>query len=188
MYKNIFKRIFDFIGAFVLLLFCVIPFCIISILVKKDSRGPIFYRQKRIGKNGSIFKIYKFRTMVANADQIGAYSTSVNDSRITPFGAFLRKTSLDELPQIFNILRGEMSFIGPRPDVPQQKERYTEEEFKERHKVLPGITGLAQSLNRHNSTIQEKISKDIFYANNLSLFLDIKIIFFTLKTIFQGSY
>ena len=118
MYKNIFKRIIDFITAGILLIILAIPFLILAIIIKLDSEGNVFYRQTRIGKNGKPFKIFKFRTMVSNADQIGGYSTSKNDSRITKIGAFLRKTSLDELPQILNILLGDMSLIGPRPDVP----------------------------------------------------------------------
>ncbi len=188
MYGNIIKKIIDVIGAFILLVFCAIPFFIIAIRIKKDSKGTIFYRQYRIGKDGKLFRIFKFRTMVANADQIGSFSTSVNDKRITPFGAFLRKTSLDELPQIINILMGQMSFIGPRPDVPQQKKLYTEKEFQNRHKVLPGITGLAQCFNRHESTEQQRKKSDIFYVNNVSLWLDIKIAFMTIKTLLKGSY
>ncbi len=184
----IIKRFFDIIGALFLGILCCLPFIIIAILIKVDSSGSIFYRQERIGKNGKIFRIFKFRTMVSNADKMGSFSTAINDSRITKFGGFLRKTSLDELPQIINVIKGDMSFIGPRPDVPQQKELYSKQEFMERHKVRPGITGIAQCLNRHNATVEERKNSDIYYANNVSLKLDIKICFMTIKTLFKGSY
>ena len=157
-------------------------------MIKLDSEGNVFYRQTRIGKNGKPFKIFKFRTMVSNADQIGGYSTSKNDSRITKIGAFLRKTSLDELPQILNILLGDMSLIGPRPDVPAQKENYTEKEFINRHQVLPGITGLAQCRNRHNLTNSGRKKYDIFYNKKISFALDMKIVLWTLKVLKKGSY
>lgn len=187
MYKLL-KRIIDFIAALILLIILILPFMIIAIFIKTDSKGPVFYRQNRIGKNCNIFKIFKFRTMVSNADQIGGYSTSMNDSRITKVGAFLRKTSLDELPQILNILLGDMSLIGPRPDVPAQKVNYSEEEWINRHSVLPGITGLAQSRNRHNVTNSGRKKYDIFYNKKISLCLDLKIILWTLKVLKKGSY
>jgi lipopolysaccharide/colanic/teichoic acid biosynthesis glycosyltransferase len=188
MYKNIFKRLIDFISALILLVILIIPFMIIALFIKLDSKGDIFYRQVRIGKNGEPFKIFKFRTMVSNADQIGGYSTSKNDSRITKIGSFLRKTSLDELPQIINILLGDMSLIGPRPDVPAQKDNYTEVEFIQRHQVLPGITGLAQCRNRHNLTNSGRKKYDIFYNKKICFLLDIKIILWTLKVLKKGSY
>lgn len=188
MYSLLIKRIIDVVFSVVLLIVLSIPFFIIAILIKVDSKGVVFYRQKRVGKNGKLFEIYKFRTMVADADKIGSFSTSKNDSRITKVGAFLRKTSLDELPQVINVILGEMSFIGPRPDVPQQKELYSEEEFTQRHQVLPGITGLAQCVNRHTATLEERKQSDIYYANNVSLALDMKIILLTVKTVLKGSY
>ena len=188
MYENIFKRFIDTISALVLLVICFIPFILIALLIKIDSKGDIFYRQIRVGKNGKPFKIFKFRTMVSNADQIGSYSTSKNDNRITKIGSFLRKTSLDELPQILNILLGDMSLIGPRPDVPAQKENYTETEYIQRHKVLPGITGLAQCRNRHNLTNSGRKKYDIFYNKKISFVLDMKIVLWTLKVLKKGSY
>ncbi|MGY0400089.1 MAG: sugar transferase [Ostreibacterium sp.] len=188
MYRLFVKRIIDFVFAFILLIVLLFPFLIIALVIIMDSRGGVFFCQQRIGKHGKLFKIYKFRTMVVNADKMGAFSTVKNDSRITNVGHFLRKTSLDELPQIINVLLGEMSFIGPRPDVLQQKKLYTGFEFTERHKVLPGITGLAQCLNRHKATLEERKQSDIFYANNVSFFLDVKIGLLTVKTILKGSY
>lgn len=187
MYKFV-KRAIDFISALILLIIVAIPFVVISIFIKLDSSGPIFYRQNRIGKNCKVFKIFKFRTMVSNADKIGGYSTSKNDSRITKTGAFLRKTSLDELPQILNILLGNMSLIGPRPDVPAQEVNYSNKEWINRHNVLPGITGLAQSRNRHNTTINSRKKYDIFYNKKISLILDLKIILWTVNVLKKGSY
>ncbi|CAM1341424.1 sugar transferase [Tenacibaculum amylolyticum] len=188
MYKLVFKRFLDLISALFIGFIFFIPMVIIGILIRIDSKGSIFYRQNRIGKGGKVFKIFKFRTMVSNADQIGGYSTKKNDNRITKVGAFLRKTSLDEIPQVFNIFLGDMSLIGPRPDVPAQKSNYTEEEFKKRHNVLPGISGLAQSRNRHNLNNKSRKKYDIFYNEKVSFFLDIKIIFWTIKTLLKGSY
>lgn len=188
MYSILIKRNLDLLSSILLLFLLFIPGVVIAILIKVDSSGSVFYRQQRIGRNGRLFSIYKFRTMVANAEKIGSFSTAVNDSRITKVGAFLRKTSLDELPQIINIIFGEMSFIGPRPDVPQQRDLYSKFEFAQRHQVLPGITGLAQCLNRHNATLQERKQSDIFYANNVSFALDVKILVLTIKTVLKGSY
>ncbi len=188
MYKLFFKRLIDFIASFILFVFLLIPFFIIAILIKLDSKGNIFYRQVRIGQNCKEFKIFKFRTMVSDADQIGGYSTLKNDNRITKIGQFLRKTSLDELPQVINVILGDMSLIGPRPDVPAQKINYTENEWIKRHYVRPGITGLAQCRNRHNITNSGRKKYDIFYNRKVNLILDIKIVFWTLKVLKKGSY
>lgn len=188
MYKLFFKRLMDFIASLILFIFLVIPFIIIAILIKLDSKGSVFYRQNRIGQNCKEFKIFKFRTMVSNADQIGGYSTSKNDSRITKIGQFLRKTSLDELPQVINVILGDMSLLGPRPDVPAQKINYTEDEWIKRHIVKPGISGLSQCRNRHNITNSARKKYDLFYNRNVNIILDIKIIFWTLKVLKKGSY
>lgn len=188
MYKKVIKRALDVSFSLCLLMLLLLPFAIIAIIIKIDSRGVVFYRQQRIGKNGKLFGIYKFRTMVADAEKIGSFSTAFNDNRITKVGALLRRTSLDELPQVINIICGQMSFIGPRPDVPQQKSLYSESEFIERHQVLPGITGLAQCTNRHNATLEKRKQFDIYYANNLSFFLDVKICLLTMRTVLKGSY
>jgi len=188
MYKLFFKRLIDFIASFILFILLLMPFIIIAILIKLDSKGSVFYRQVRIGQNSKEFKIFKFRTMVSNADQIGGYSTSKNDNRITKIGQFLRKTSLDELPQVINVILGDMSLIGPRPDVPAQKINYIEKEWIKRHYVRPGITGLAQCRNRHNITNSARKKYDIFYNRKVNLILDIKIVFWTLKVLKKGSY
>ena len=188
MYQHFFKRLIDFAAALVLLSILILPAIIIAILIKLDSEGSVFYRQTRIGKRTKEFKIFKFRTMVSGSGKLGGYRTNAQDSRITKAGSFLRKTSLDELPQILNILLGEMSLIGPRPDVPQQKKNYTEEEFIKRHRVLPGITGLAQCRNRHGTTNESRKKYDIFYTNKISFILDMKIVLWTLITLKKGSY
>ncbi|WP_347174840.1 sugar transferase [Polaribacter uvawellassae] len=188
IYQLFFKRVFDFLIAFILLVFLFLPFLIIALFIKRDSKGTVFYKQQRIGLNGKEFSIYKFRTMVSNADKIGGYSTGINDSRITGVGNFLRKTSLDELPQLINVLRGEMSFIGPRPDVLQQKKDYSINEFKKRHSVLPGITGLAQCRNRHNASVKSRKMYDLFYSEKISLKLDLLIVFWTIRVLKKGSY
>lgn len=188
MYKLFFKRVIDFTASFTLFIFLLIPFLIIAVLIKLDSKGSVFYRQNRIGQDCKEFKIFKFRTMVSNADKIGGYSTSKNDSRITKIGQFLRKTSLDELPQVINVILGDMSLIGPRPDVPAQKINYTETEWIKRHIVKPGISGLAQCRNRHNITNSGRKKYDLFYNKKVRFILDVKIVFWTLKVLKKGSY
>ncbi|MDX9902146.1 MAG: sugar transferase [Aliarcobacter sp.] len=188
MYKLFFKRLIDFVVSFTLFIFLLIPFVIIAILIKLDSKGSVFYRQVRIGQDCKEFEIFKFRTMVSNADQIGGYSTSKNDSRITKMGQFLRRTSLDELPQVVNVILGDMSLLGPRPDVLAQKINYTEKEWIKRHIVKPGISGLAQCRNRHNITNSARKKYDLFYNRKVNFILDMKIIFWTLKVLKKGSY
>ncbi|RBQ26036.1 sugar transferase [Arcobacter sp. CECT 9188] len=188
MYRLFFKRIIDFIASLILLVLLLIPFIIIAIFIKKDSKGNVFYRQTRVGQKCKEFRIFKFRTMVSNADKIGSYSTSENDNRITKIGQFLRKTSLDELPQIINVILGDMSLIGPRPDVPAQKINYTEDEWLKRHKVKPGISGLAQCRNRHHVTNNGRKKYDLFYNKKINFMLDLRIVFWTLKVLKKGSY
>ena len=188
MYKLFLKRIIDAVGALIILVIFILPIIVISFLIKIDSKGPILYKQRRVGKETKEFIIFKFRTMVFNADKIGGFSTFKHDARITRVGAFLRKWSLDEIPQFVNVLLGDMSLIGPRPDVPKQKDNYSDKEYIDRHSVLPGITGLAQCRNRHNLTNRGRKKYDIFYNNKLSFMLDIKIIFWTFKVLIKGSY
>ena len=138
--------------------------------------------------NGRIFRIFKFRSMVKNADSIGSFQTLDHDSRITRVGIFLRKNSLDELPQLINVLIGDMSIVGPRPDVPQQRELYTDKEWKKRTSVRPGITGLAQAKLRSAATPDQRKMLDLEYVDNLSVMQDFKIILLTiLQVIFKGG-
>jgi len=173
------KKIFDYTLALISLIVLAPLFLLIAILIKKDSKGPVFFKQKRVGLNQKIFEIYKFRTMVDGAINIGkGLKIEKNDTRITKLGKFLRKTSLDELPQFINILRGEMSFVGPRPPVPYHPYKigeYSREKAK-RFGVKPGITGLAQVTGRNNLSWDERIVYDVEYVKKQSFLFDIKIL------------
>jgi lipopolysaccharide/colanic/teichoic acid biosynthesis glycosyltransferase len=165
-------------------------------MIKLDSDGPVFYRGLRMGRYGKPFRIYKFRSMVPDAEKLGGPSTSSDDPRLTHFGAFLKKHNLDEAPQVINILKGEMSFVGPRPEVPQEIETYKEEEKRIILSVRPGMTDLASLANPHEGEVlkgsldshqlyrekikPEKIRLGIEYVKSWSLLLDIKIIIKTL--------
>lgn len=183
------KRFLDILISFTLIILLFPIMLIIAILIRLDSQGAILFKQQRVGKDGVLFSIYKFRTMVVNAEQIGEYFTSRDDVRVTRFGRFLRKTSLDELPQLFNVLKGHMSLVGPRPDLLIQKKNYNETEWAKRNSVRPGITGLAQSTVRSETTLVERKSLDLQYVDEQSLLLDFKIILMTARQIiFRGSY
>ena len=156
---------------------------IVSLAIKIDSKGPVIFKQERIGKDGKAFKIYKFRSMVVGAEKMGTgvYSKK-GDNRVTRVGKFIRMTSIDELPQLVNILKGEMSFIGPRPVLtyhPWKYEEYTPEQLK-RFEVRPGVTGLAQIHGRKQVEWEKRIKYDVEYVEKLSLWLDIKIFFITI--------
>ena len=145
------KRVFDIVLSG-LILFLILPlFPILAFLIKRGSEGPVFYIQTRIGRGGDEFYMLKFRSMRSDADQIGGHSTMRDDPRITKIGKFIRRTSLDELPQVFNVLKGDMSLVGPRPAVPAQRQNYSQNEWQKRHSVRPGITGLAQATVRLNA-------------------------------------
>ena len=184
------KRCIDFFCALAGLAILSPFFGLIAVLIKLDSRGPVFFRYKRVGKDGKEFVSYKFRSMVENAAQIGlGIEIMENDPRITASGAFLRAWSLDELPQLFNVFRGEMSLVGPRPALPHQVEKYSEFERK-RLEVRPGITGWAQINGRNLLSWKERIKLDVWYVENRSLWLDLKILFVTPKTVLskEGLY
>ena len=180
------KRVFDIIFSLVIIIVFSIPYLIIAALIKITSKGPVFFKQERITENGKKFIMYKFRTMVPDAEEgTGPVWTKKNDARITPLGNLLRKTSLDEMPQFFNVLRGDMSVVGPRPERPYFVERFKSEvpKYDYRHKVKCGITGWSQvNKLRGNVSIEERTKADIYYIENWSFFLDIKII---LRTIFE---
>lgn len=181
----IIKRIFDVVLSIMSLVVLFPLFLLIGILIKIDSKGEIFFRQKRLGKNGNPFIIFKFRTMVKNASKKGTgYKVVKNDPRITRVGKVLRKFSLDELPQLINVLRGEMSLIGPRPALVRDLARYDERQ-KRRLTMKPGITGLAQINGRATIRWPERIEYDLEYIDNFSIWLDIKIFFKTLIYIFK---
>ena len=173
---------------FLLILF---PFLIlISIVIKMDSRGPVFFKQKRIGYGGRHFNIYKFRTMIVGAENIGSGLDSYHDDqRVTKFGGFLRNSSLDEIPQLFNILIGDMNFIGPRPPTTYHPYIYSKYPInqKERFKVKPGITGWAQVNGRNELSWDQKIDLDIYYVTNKSFLLDIKILYLTIIKVLKNE-
>lgn len=177
------KRIFDAIVAF-LLLFLVQPlFLLLAILIKIDSPGPIFFVQVRVGRGCDTFGMFKFRSMVVNSETIGGYSTSRDDPRVTRIGRLIRKTSLDELPQLINVLLGDMSLVGPRPDVPAQRNCYTEKDWLTRHMVRPGITGLAQAKVRSKAIPGERTALDLEYVAKASFWLDLRILAMTLRQV-----
>ncbi len=181
------KRAFDIVVALVLLLLLIaIPVLIvIPILIRLTSKGPAVFAQERVGKDGKVFKIYKFRTMLIPEESFDKDGNPLTPKqRITKVGAFLRKTSLDELMQLFNILNGTMSIVGPRPTLPYQVERYNETQ-KRRHEMRPGITGWAQVNGRNDLTWTEKIEYDVEYIDKFSLWMDIKVLFKTVGVVFK---
>ena len=195
MLKRLFDLFFSLIGAVILLPL----FIIIAIWIKLDSPGSIFFQQVRVGRFGREFKIYKFRTMIQEAEKIGKQITVANDKRITRSGRFIRKYKLDELPQLFNVIKGEMSLVGPRPEVPKYVALYTAEQRRVLE-VLPGITDLA-SIKFHNESellndmnnsenfyiheiMPRKLELNMQYINRFSLFLNLAIVLKTLKRVF----
>lgn len=176
---RVLKRFFDMVGALLLLLLLSPLLLPVALLIRLGSKGPALFKQSRLGYRGRVFSIYKFRTMVDGAEGLGSgVFTSRNDPRITRVGHLLRRTSLDELPQLLNIVRGEMSFIGPRPPVPYHPYPYDaySAEQKLRFSVRPGITGYAQVAGRNQLTWDERIRYDVMYVKNWSLSLDTEIL------------
>lgn len=176
------KRLIDIVISAFACFVLAIPMVVVAILVKLDSPGPVFYKQERLGRNGKPFMLVKFRSMNANAEVKGAQWATDNDPRVTRFGNFMRKTRLDEIPQFFTVLMGDMSLIGPRPE---RKVFYDAFEpyvvgFKQRLAVKPGISGLAQVSGGYDLRPEDKIIKDVEYIKNQSLWLDAKIILYTL--------
>ena len=186
MYRHFFKRFFDIIFAILALILTSPILLITAIAIKAESKGPVIFVQKRVGKNGKVYDMYKFRSMCVGAEQQeGGVFCTKGDARVTKVGAFIRATSIDELPQAVNILKGEMSIIGPRPVLtyyPKNWEDYTEEELK-RFDVLPGITGWAAVHGRKTNTVEARFAYDNYYVENLSMWLDIKIFFMTIKSV-----
>jgi lipopolysaccharide/colanic/teichoic acid biosynthesis glycosyltransferase len=182
------KRLVDIVLSLMALLILMPLLLITAALIRLQDAGPSLFGQQRVGKDGRIFRMWKFRSMVINAESLGGFSTADRDPRITPIGRFVRRTSLDELPQLLNVLVGDMSIVGPRPDVPAQRGLYTEDEWMLRHRVRPGITGLAQSTMRSEATTEQRKAMDLEYAKNVSLALDVRIILMTIKqVIFKGG-
>lgn len=178
------KRIFDFSSSLVAIVLLSPLMIGVAAAIYFSDFGPVLFKQKRIGRGGDEFFIYKFRSMVIDADKLGGYSTADGDPRITRVGRFIRRTSLDELPQLLNVLSGSMSVVGPRPDVPAQRSLYTDAEWSLRLSVRPGITGLAQATLRSAATESQRKELDLQYARQVSLLKDIQIILLTFKQVF----
>lgn len=177
IYKQFIKRPLDVIVALILMILTFPLFVLVWILIKIFMGSPVMLPQKRAGLHGKIFTLYKFRTMSFEKDSSGKLLP--DEMRITKLGAFLRKTSLDEIPQFYNVLKGDMSFIGPRPFMECEIKALSKKSFR-RHNVLPGLSGLAQISGRNEITVEEKISKDLEYVDNISFLLDAKIFIITL--------
>ena len=162
-------------------------FLVIALPIKLYDGGPVFYKQERLTQDGQTFMIYKFRSMRVDSEKDGARLAMKNDNRITPIGNILRKLHLDELPQIINIFKGEMSVVGPRPERKEIADQYAKEieEFPFRLKVKAGLTGYAQVYGKYNTTPYDKLKLDLYYIQNYSFFLDIKLILLTVKILFQ---
>jgi lipopolysaccharide/colanic/teichoic acid biosynthesis glycosyltransferase len=187
------KRLLDILISLLVILILLPVFAVIITAIKLSSRGPAIFRQARAGKNGKPFTFYKFRTMKTDVDPFGASPKSDRDLRLTKVGIFLREYSLDELPQLFNVLKGDMSLVGPRPLYIQQIAEWSNEQ-KKRLFVKPGLTGLAQISGRGELTKEEKLVLDVEYVQKASLLLDFKIIFLTIwqvltsKSIYEKRY
>lgn len=180
------KRVFDLTLVIPMLIMLVPVMAAVAVAIKLLSPGPVLFTQKRVGLNGKEFVLYKFRTMVVDAEKrTGPVLATVNDPRITPIGEFLRATRLDELPQLINVVRGEMSLVGPRPERPYFVERFCRElgDYDLRHLVPPGITGLAQVMGRYHTTVQDKLRFDLYYIRHYSIGLDLMILLLTLQAV-----
>lgn len=187
MYRHFFKRLFDFLVALVALPFvllvivCVVPFIYLT------DRGPVFYNAKRVGRNGRPFKMFKLRSMYVNSPDLrnvdGSTFNSNNDPRVTPIGRFLRKTSVDEIPQLLNVLIGDMSLVGPRPILTSIQAEEYDDVLKKRSQVRPGITGYAQAYFRNSILQQEKFKLDCYYVDHLSFLFDLRILFRTFVSV-----
>lgn len=184
MYKNCIKRLLDILISLVILILFSWLYLILFILVRTKLGSPVIFKQPRPGKNEKVFNLYKFRTMTDERDENGELLP--DEVRLTAFGKKLRSTSLDELPEFFNILKGDMSFIGPRPLLVKYLPLYNEEQHH-RHDVRPGLTGWAQVNGRNLLSWEDKFEKDVYYVNNLSFRLDLKILFKTVAVVFDRS-
>lgn len=188
------KRMLDLLGSFIGLIILCPLFAVIGLLIKIEApQGSVFFRQVRVGQNGKEFHMYKFRSMVANAEDLleqlidqnevnGNMFKMKNDPRITRIGKFIRKTSLDELPQLWNVFRGEMSLVGPRPALPREVKNYTSYD-RQRLQMIPGCTGLWQVSGRNSVGFEKMVELDLTYARERSMMVDIKIIFRTFKVL-----
>ena len=180
MYQHFFKRVFDIVGALMILPFVILVVIVLGPIIYFSDKGPIFYNASRVGKDFKEFKMYKLRSMKVNAPDIrnadGSTYNSDNDPRVTRIGHFMRQSSLDEFPQFLNVLRGDMSFIGPRPGTPEIFKEEITAIMRKHFTVKPGITGYTQAILRNSATKEQRYENDAFYVDHLSFILDIKII------------
>ena len=181
------KRLFDILVSLSALVMLSPIILVVAMLVKAEGPGSVLFTQQRVGRNGELFSIYKFRSMVTDAAEKGPYFTQGNDPRITQVGAMLRRTSLDELPQLLNVLLGQMSLVGPRPNVPAQRQEYNQAQWDKRNSVRPGITGLAQAVKRSSATPEERTSLDLEYVDKTSLTFDMYVLLLTVKQVVLGK-
>lgn len=193
MYPKFFKRLIDIAISIIAFPIFILIFIILAPIIHFTDGGPVFYKGKRLGKEGKIFEMYKFRSMYVNSPDIrnkdGTTFSGEHDQRVTKIGRFIRKTSLDETAQILNILKGDMALIGPRPDLVDALEIYSEEE-KKKLKCRPGITGYSQAYYRNEIDLHERFKMDVYYAENISFLLDVKIFIRTIITVLshKGIY
>ena len=184
------KRLFDIVSSALVLVILSPIFAVIAYLIHHEDGGPVFFRQERVTQNGRRFMILKFRSMIVDAEKDGRpHPAGEDDPRITKIGKFIRKTRIDEFPQLVNIIKGDMSVVGPRPERWEHVEKYTEDipEFKLRLKAKAGLTGLAQVYGKYNTSALDKLKMDLMYIENFSLFMDVQILFETLGVLFQGE-
>jgi lipopolysaccharide/colanic/teichoic acid biosynthesis glycosyltransferase len=182
VYHNFFKRIFDLVLAIIALPFWLVILVIVGPIIFFQDKGSLFYNAPRLGKDGKIFKMYKFRSMKMNAPDLrnedGSTFNAEDDPRLTKIGKFIRKTSLDETPQLINIIKGDMSIIGPRPDLPEHMALYEGNEAR-KLEIRPGVTGYNQAYFRNTIPWKERIKNDIYYIDHLTMWMDIKVFFKT---------
>lgn len=189
MYQHFFKRLFDIIGSLIILPFVLLEIIILAPIIWLTDKGPVFYNANRAGKNYKPFKMFKLRSMYVNSPDLknadGSTYNSDDDPRVTPIGRIMRKTSLDEFPQFLNILLGDMSFVGPRPKLYKEGrlDHEKDENIIKSFKVKPGVTGYAQAYFRNSITQDEKFKWDAYYADNLTMWMDIKILFQTVWSV-----
>ncbi|WMJ21758.1 exopolysaccharide biosynthesis polyprenyl glycosylphosphotransferase [Geobacillus kaustophilus] len=183
------KRVLDILLSLLALPIAIPIILIFAVIIKLETPGPAFFLQERVGLHGKYFKVIKLRSMRVNAEKNGAQWAAKNDPRVTKVGAFIRKTRIDELPQLFNVLKGDMSLVGPRPERPMFTAQFNEEipGFIDRLQVKPGITGWAQVNGGYDITPREKLELDRYYINNMSFLLDLKIILKTIKVCITGD-
>ncbi len=188
---SLFKRVFDVCLSGFGLVVSLPLWLIIAASIKLEDGGPVFYSQERVGKGGKVFKVYKFRSMIPDAEKhTGAVWASEHDPRVTRVGRILRATAMDELPQLWSIFKGDMSFVGPRPERPELVEEFTREipRFMERFRVQPGLTGVAQVYGKYDTLPRHKLKYDLFYIRHASFALDIQLILFSFLITFMGKW